>query len=631
MDTISGIAMDPDDNAELETVELSIKRISNDCYWDGTGWTVQETWLPTDLAPGEAPSTWEFDSRAVSWSSKTPYQLQCRATDIDNNVEIPSSSVVFALDMENPSSTIVFPGEGLFLNNLENISGLAMDTGGSGVDYVEISITQLLENKRQHWTGERWGNDETWLVTKTSASTRSTTETVTWSINANNIDWVTDKYYTISSRATDKVGNLELDLPKVTFMYDNRPPECSILINEDQEFTNNPFVELSLFAQDSGSGVTEMTLRAAANGSEWTAWEPFTSARAFTLPPGDGEKLVYLRVQDKAGNIAEPVFDSIILDTTPPQELSIVINNNAEFTNSLKATLSLFAFDTLSGLANMSFSFNKLTWTEFELFVLYKTINLPARDGEKTVYFKVTDNAGNLAEPVSDNIILDTTPPQYLSIVINKGFMETNSTAAILNVSAYDELSGVDKIAFSTDGNNWSMWEPYIQKRVFNLSAGDGEKVIYFRAVDRVGNVAEPVNTSIILNTTIPEKEQAKPDKVTERMETWLFWLILLIIIISLIILGLMKRRRDRKKQQTPDTPPAPTSSGYKVSGPTMGPTPKPQAQPPSTQIQVTQSPAVAAASKIATPIAPAHVVGMPPIAPVAKPLQLPPAGQIKK
>ena len=173
------------------------------------------------------------------------------------------------------------------------------------------------------------------------------------------------------------------------FMYDNKPPECSIVINNDQEFTNNPFVELSLLAQDSGSGVTEMTLRAEANGSDWTAWEPFASARAFTLPPVDGEKPVYLRVQDRAGNIAVPVFDTIILDTTPPQELSIVINNNVEFTNSLKATLSLFAIDTLSGLANMSFSFNKLTWTDFEPFVLYKTMNLPNRDGEKTIYREV--------------------------------------------------------------------------------------------------------------------------------------------------------------------------------------------------------------------------------------------------
>jgi len=45
----------------------------------------------------------------------------------------------------------------------------------------------------------------------------------------------------------------------------------------------------------------------------WTSWEPFSRERKFTLPPDDGEKTVYLKVKDEAGNVAEPVFDSIVL------------------------------------------------------------------------------------------------------------------------------------------------------------------------------------------------------------------------------------------------------------------------------------------------------------------------------
>ena len=47
----------------------------------------------------------------------------------------------------------------------------------------------------------------------------------------------------------------------------------------------------------------------------WTSWEPFSRERKFTLPPDDGEKTVYLKVKDEAGNVAEPVFDSIVLYT----------------------------------------------------------------------------------------------------------------------------------------------------------------------------------------------------------------------------------------------------------------------------------------------------------------------------
>jgi hypothetical protein len=36
----------------------------------------------------------------------------------------------------------------------------------------------------------------------------------------------------------------------------------------------------------------------------------------YDLIPGDGQKTVYIRVMDKAGNVCEPAYDSIILNTT---------------------------------------------------------------------------------------------------------------------------------------------------------------------------------------------------------------------------------------------------------------------------------------------------------------------------
>ena len=62
------------------------------------------------------------------------------------------------------------------------------------------------------------------------------------------------------------------------------------------------------------------------DGIGWSDWEPFNIYRLMVLPQGDAEKSVYFRVQDFVGNIAEPVFDTIILDTTPPRDLFVEIN-----------------------------------------------------------------------------------------------------------------------------------------------------------------------------------------------------------------------------------------------------------------------------------------------------------------
>jgi len=97
---------------------------------------------------------------------------------------------------------------------------------------------------------------------------------------------------------------------------------------------------------------------------------------------------------------------------------------------------------------------------------------------------------------------LDTAPPYSLSISINNGSSETNSTNVSLKLHARDVLSGVHLMAFSTDGKNWGVWENYSNLRNYSLPHGDGEKTIYFKVMDLIGNIADPISKTIILNTT---------------------------------------------------------------------------------------------------------------------------------
>ena len=212
----------------------------------------------------------------------------------------------------------------------------------------------------------------------------------------------------------------------------------------------------------------------------------------------------------------------------------------------------------------MSLSYDGNNWFNKESYKIMKTISLTTVageginnniDGEKTVYFRVRDHAGNIAEPVFDTIILDTTPPYSLSILINNGSPETNSTEVLLDLTALDAMSGVHMMKFSYDGINWSSWENYSQKRIFDLPPNDGEKTVFFNVKDYVGNIADPVSASIVLNTTKPEPTtivEEIPVKTTVKTELWIIILIITICIFVIIVVTWFLRHKKRKARVNP-------------------------------------------------------------------------------
>jgi len=128
-------------------------------------------------------------------------------------------------------------------------------------------------------------------------------------------------------------------------------------------------------------------------------------------------------------------------------------------------------------------------------------------DGTKTVYFEVRDSSGVLSgSPVSDTIILDTTPPSG-SFVIN-GKIHNEAGAEItdnsythnlkndLDLSGIsDGLSGMYQMRFSNDNSNWDNWKAYNATESgwdlsdFGGSSADGAKTVYAEFSDNAGNI----------------------------------------------------------------------------------------------------------------------------------------------
>ncbi len=415
-----------------------------------------------------------------------------RTKDNDGDWSDFSASWMITIDTKAPSSEITIPNNNGFYNRLNTISGMAIDSiDGSGIDIVEISIKQF--NKNKYWDGNGWNSNEHWLPTIGINP---------WSYDSSDVQWSSDTQYTIRSRAIDVAGNLEIIEVGTTIMFDDQlPVNLIISINDGESYANSFAVLLSLNSEDFGTGVSQMAF--STDGKSWTDWEQFDTTKYFDLPEGDGEKNIYFKVQDHCGNTAEPVTDSIILDTTPPKDLSIVINNDDEFTNLEIVTLSLDAIDHLSGINDMSFSIDGIIWTNWEEFNSRKSMTIPSEDGELTIYFRVRDSAGNIAA-ASDTIIMDTTKPDTLSLSINNGAAQTNSTTVELQLNALDDTSGVYQMAFSSDGGFWYDWENFANIKAYLLSTGDGEKVVYLKVKDKAGNIAYSTPVTIELDTSPP-------------------------------------------------------------------------------------------------------------------------------
>jgi hypothetical protein len=94
------------------------------------------------------------------------------------------------------------------------------------------------------------------------------------------------------------------------------PKDLFISINNGDTFTDDKDVILLLYAKDSGSRVEKMSF--SSDGIIWSVWEDYTATKSYTLSSGDGEKTIYFRVKDHAGNIGGPVFETITLDTFEP-------------------------------------------------------------------------------------------------------------------------------------------------------------------------------------------------------------------------------------------------------------------------------------------------------------------------
>ncbi len=153
-------------------------------------------------------------------------------------------------------------------------------------------------------------------------------------------------------------------------------------------------------------------------------------------------------------------------------------------------TVTLTATDDNSGVASTSFRVDGGGWQTYESPIQVRG------DGEHTVDFYSTDNAGNVEGWHSVGFRIDTTAPQTAFLdPPNNGYWF--HSIVTVDIAATDAGSGVDAIEYRLDGGTWATYSA-------SFEVGEGEHTVDAYAIDVAGSSGPIVSRSFGVDTTPP-------------------------------------------------------------------------------------------------------------------------------
>lgn len=217
-----------------------------------------------------------------------------------------------------------------------------------------------------------------------------------------------DGVTTLRGRAADLAGNQQT--VSTTMRIDTLPPTADFSVDGTLGtggwYTSIP--HLSVFASDATSGVAAVEI--CLDGGEWQ------SLTALNIP--DGIHNVDARVTDQAGNTVS-ASTSLSVDTQPPQSAFTDPADGSTTTVSGQISLSGQSLDALSGLAEVSISFDDgLSWQPLtpdaagNWSTTWDTTGVP--NGTYPVRARAADLAGNLT--LSSVTLVVSNPPPAVSL-----------------------------------------------------------------------------------------------------------------------------------------------------------------------------------------------------------------------
>ncbi|MCY2991113.1 MAG: autotransporter-associated beta strand repeat-containing protein [Planctomycetota bacterium] len=217
--TLAGSSSDSG-GAGLQAVHISIQKVAG-MYYSANGAFDSATavWLPTD---GTLPA-WTFAVAAGQLTDGSSYVVSTLATDAVGNVQATPTTGTFTYDATPPLSTITFPSAAYY-----NATGWAAGTlGGSSSDntgvggVTSVAVSILNNTTRQYYGGATFtSGTPVWL------SADGTLPAWTYALAADKL--ANGSSYTVSSRAVDRVENVQSPVTTTSFTYDTTAPQVTV-------------------------------------------------------------------------------------------------------------------------------------------------------------------------------------------------------------------------------------------------------------------------------------------------------------------------------------------------------------------------------------------------------------------
>lgn len=251
----------------------------------------------------------------------------------------------------------------------------------------------------------------------------------------------------------------------------------------------------------------------------------YTATSDLSETPSSGTMITFT-AKDKVGNKSDMPPLAYKVDTTAPSAGTPSIVPSQVLNNSGSVVVTYSASDALSGVKSVEFSTDSNMKDAKSVAEKAGTYAYPLaglQDGERTVYVRVTDNAGNRSESVSSgSFIVDNTPPKVTVTspasgnVVNKTIslsgtvVDNNLTKNTTPVLHYFDGAEWKTLAFTSstlDGQNWTI--SGIDTTKLNNSTDSKEFEFKVQFTDDAGNVNESLSSEYKLkvdqNTDRPE------------------------------------------------------------------------------------------------------------------------------
>ncbi len=225
------------------------------------------------------------------------------------------------------------------------------------------------------------------------------------------------------------------------------------------------------------------------------SWENFMTQKNWQLLPGTGAKIIFLKVRYADSSESPTVADTI---APLPMNPDFQINHGAATTSSRNVTITCQAAgQNLSIQISEDSTFKNVSWQPLALEFGFQLTTGPKI---KTVFMKF-QNDFQIESAILEQQI---TPVKINSaqVTINAGKGYTSSREVQLNL----EASGALFMQVSEDSTfSGSAWEKFLSPKNFQISAGEGPKIIYAIFNNDFDLISPRFSTQTVLDLTPPQ------------------------------------------------------------------------------------------------------------------------------